>query len=128
MNLPRYIIDTHALLWFILDPDRLSERSRTIIISGENEVFVSAVAIWEITIKVALGRLGLEFDVAEAVNRTHLSPLAITLGHAAAVGTLPPHHRDPFDRMLVAQAQCEELTLITRDRELQKYDIDLLVA
>lgn len=91
-------------------------------------MFVSAVTAWEITIKKSLGKLDAPDDYEEMLERFRFTPLAITQAHALAVGMLPPHHRDPFDRLLVAQARLEKLTLVSRDRYLGAYDIKILPA
>lgn len=125
MNL---LLDTHVLLWWLDDNPRLSSRARTAIADGKNMVFVSAVVIWEIKIKQALGKLQIPPDFRTILDNQPFSPLAITVAHAHAIGDLPAHHRGPFDRMLVAQAIIEGLTLVTRDAHLKKYEISLIKA
>lgn len=99
---------------------------------GDNEVLVSAGSLWEIAIKEALGKLRLPGPAAEwlpeALERTGFSSLAISAGHALAAGALPPYHRDPFDRMLVAQALLEGLTVLTRDGRFSSYGVRVLTA
>ena len=116
----RVLLDTHLLLWALASPARLPAVARDLI--DTTTVYVSAASIWEITIKNSLGKLEAE---PEAILR-HIEPsgfrfLSITGGHAARVGSLPPLHRDPFDRMLVAQAQCESMILLTNDAILAQY-------
>ena len=88
-------------------------------------LFVSAVTIWEVSVKRALGKLTAPANLADTLRRTGMQPLSITWDHAAAAGALPPHHSDPFDRLLIAQAQLEGLRLMSEDRAFRRYDIDL---
>ena len=126
MNL---LIDTHVLLWAVDDDPSLSQAARAAITDGRNVVFVSAATAWEIAIKKALGKLQAPTDsYLEELRRHRFTPLDITTEHALAVETLPPHHADPFDRMLVAQAQVEKLTLVTRDARLQAYAVPIIWA
>ena len=125
MNL---LLDTHVLLWWLEDHPGLSEKARNVIADGANMVFISAVVIWEISIKSALGKLTIPDEFWEIVDRQNFEHLDITSVHARATGHLPIWHRDPFDRMLVAQTKVESLTLVTRDAVLQKYKIPLIMA
>jgi PIN domain nuclease of toxin-antitoxin system len=123
----RLLLDTHALLWVISAPQRLPTMMRQAVQAAENDVYASLASAWEIGIKVGVGKL--VFDVAsleEALVRTGIQTLTVGLDHVAKVARLPHHHRDPFDRMLVAQAMCESMTLVSRDRELAKYGVKLL--
>jgi len=123
----RLLLDTHTLIWAIASPDRLPPAARSAIRDAANDVFASLASAWEISIKVALRRLDLDArSLAEALAASGMEPLGISLEHAARVATLPPHHRDPFDRMLVAQALCESLTLVSRDREIARYGVEML--
>lgn len=121
------LLDTHVALWGITaDPilgEEVLDRLR-----HDPDVFLSPVTLWEITIKQATGKLGGPSDLAERVRDMGFRELAITHAHAIAAGRLPVLHSDPFDRMLVAQAQTEGLTLATRDAHIQRYDVDLLVV
>jgi PIN domain nuclease of toxin-antitoxin system len=125
MNL---LLDTHAILWAFTDDPRLSPRAREAIEDGSNPVFVSAVSAWEIVIKKGLGKLTAPDNYEEEREAHAFTALDITTAHALHVGTLPGHHQDPFDRLLVAQAQLERLTIVTRDANIQRYDVDVLVA
>jgi PIN domain nuclease of toxin-antitoxin system len=121
------LLDTHVALWGItadaaLDVEFLDRLRR------DPDIFLSPVTLWEITIKQATGRLGGPPDLAERVAGMGFRELPVTHPHAIAAGRLPVHHRDPFDRMLVAQARVESLTLATRDADIQRYDVDLLVV
>ncbi len=124
MNL---LLDTHAFLWFIAGDIRLSQTARTLIENPENQVFFSQVSLWEIAIKISLGKLTLlqpfEKLIAEQLRENQIQLLDIRLQHAAGVISLPFHHRDPFDRMLIAQAQAEHLTLVSEDSAITQYDV-----
>src|SRR5687767_6642583 len=113
----RILLDTHVILWWIRNNMRLGKRTRQLIQSNETLVWVSSVSIWEISIKAALGRLDIkepfERESQAEMERSGFRPLPVTFDHAFAVRKLPLHHADPFDRMLVAQAQCEDLVLVT---------------
>jgi PIN domain nuclease of toxin-antitoxin system len=123
----RALLDTHTFLWWINDDPRLSERCREIIANGGNEVLFSAVSAWEIAVKARRGRLILPGEpepyIRDQVSRNRFEVLPIDLTHALRVALLPEHHRDPFDRMLVAQAQVENLTILTADPEIARYPV-----
>ncbi|MCP4667593.1 MAG: type II toxin-antitoxin system VapC family toxin [Deltaproteobacteria bacterium] len=125
MNL---LLDTHVLLWWLDDHPTLSEQAKAAIADGKNMAFVSAAVIWEIRIKQALGKLEIPRNFRRVLDHQPFEFLDITVDHAHAVEGLPLHHRDPFDRMLVAQAVVEKLTLVTRDSRLKKYKIPLIEA
>ena len=124
MNL---LLDTHVFLWAIDDNPNLLPVAREAIVDGQNIVYVSAATAWEIAIKRAIGKLKIpESDYFEELKVHRFIPLSITTEHALAVENLPPHHKDPFDRMLIAQAQEEKLTLVTRDPRMKAYDVWLI--
>lgn len=123
MNL---LLDTHALLWWLADDGRLGVVAREAIADGDNLVSVSAVSAWEISIKKALGKLQAPDDLPGAIAECDLQPLSITLQHATLAGALPRHHDDPFDRMLVAQAIHEGLTIVTADQVFAAYGVGVL--
>jgi PIN domain nuclease of toxin-antitoxin system len=125
MNL---LLDTHALLWWLDDHPSLSERARMTISDGNNMVFVSAVVIWEIRIKQALGKLEIPPDFRQVLDQQPFEMLAITVEHAHAVADIPAIHRDAFDRMLVAQANVEGFTVVSRDSVFEQYNISLIKA
>ncbi|MBS3965754.1 MAG: type II toxin-antitoxin system VapC family toxin [Truepera sp.] len=125
MNL---LLDTHALIWVFSRNARLSKGAADAIRDGSNLVFVSAATAWEIAIKKALGKLKVPGDYQAGLKRYRFTPLDITSEHALAVEYLPPHHSDPFDRLLVAQAQLEKLILVTADPRLKAYGIAVLDA
>lgn len=124
----RLLLDTHVVLWWLEADPRIEDEVLGAISSTENEVFVSAVSATEIAIKSVLGKLRTPDDLELQVTQNWFTPLPLTIRHGQAVGELPLHHRDPFDRMLIAQARCEGLTLVTADKAIQKYDVPLLVA
>ena len=124
----RLLLDTHTLLWWIQDDPALDTQTRESINDPNNEIFVSAASIWEISIKRSRGRLESPRDLDAQIDRARFVRLSITFDHAELAGRLSLHHRDPFDRMLVAQAQVEDLTLVTRDRDIQRYGVQTLKA
>lgn len=123
MNL---FLDTHVLLWWLDDSPKLSRTGQSAIADPNNLIILSAVVIWEIRIKQALGKLELPPDFYRVVKDQGFELLSITADHAYAVGDLPMHHRDPFDRMIIAQAKLENLRVVTHDTMFQKYDIPIL--
>jgi len=125
MNL---LLDTHVLLWWLDGNPTISEKAQSTIADGNNLVFVSAAVIWEIRIKQALGKLVIPSNFRRVLDRQPFEMLAITADHAHAVGDLKAHHRDPFDRMLIAQATVERLTIVTRDAIIKEYKIPVINA
>lgn len=125
MNL---LLDTQVLLWAVDTPERLDDRARDAIRDPRNRVVVSSASAWEISIKTALGKLRFDGDLNAVLRAVGFDPLAIDVEHALAAGALPPVHRDPFDRMLVAQARAEGLTVVTRDDVFDGYDVPTLRA
>ena len=123
MNL---LLDTHVLLWWLDDNPALSQAARAAIREGENLVFVSAASIWEIRIKEAIGKLEIPSDFREVLLEQPFLPLDVTVEHAHAVAGLPSHHRDPFDRMLIAQAGVERLTVVTHDARFRDYGLPVI--
>ena len=124
----RLLLDTHALLWWLAGGRLLTREACEAIRTPDSLVAVSAASAWEISIKKALGKMEAPDDLDAQIVRHQFTPLAITVAHALGAGALPPHHRDPFDRMLVAQAQAEQLTIVTRDTRLALYGVPTLVA
>lgn len=123
----KLLLDTHALLWWLADDQRLSARARALIANENNQVFVSAVSGWEIGIKRALGRLEVNTDrLLDEMRRTGFELLHVHFRHGLVAGDLPPHHRDPFDRMLIAQARCEGMTLVSKDGAFSGYGVDVI--
>ena len=121
------LLDTHVVLWWLTNDATLSadllER-----LDHDPDVYVSAASVWEVAIKQAIGKLDGPSDLPERVRDSGFSPLPVESAHAIAAARLPLIHRDPFDRILVAQAQCEELALVTRDRSCAKYDVEIIAA
>lgn len=120
----RLLLDTHVLLWALADPGRLPAAARALIEDAENEVFFSAASLWEIAIKSALGRADFQADPAEMLGvmlETGFAELPVRARHAAEVSRLPSIHKDPFDRLLVAQARVEPMVLLTDDQLLAEY-------
>jgi PIN domain nuclease of toxin-antitoxin system len=123
------LLDTHTFLWWLADDPKLGERARQAIADGSALVHVSAATLWEIAIKQALGKLKVESaDLAAEIPANGFVELPITGRHALRAGALPRHHDDPFDRMLVAQALDEGLTLVTRDPALEAYELSTLAT
>jgi len=120
------LLDTHALLWSVGDEDRLSPAAHEMLSTGAVPAYVSAASIWEIAIKRASGKLDAPKNLLDKVAEAKFIELGITFEHAIRAGALPPHHRDPFDRMLVAQAQSESLTIVTNDERIAAYDVPVL--
>jgi len=122
----RLLLDTHALIWWLEDSVELSAEARQSIADGSNDVAVSAASAWEMAIKEALGKLSVPSDLAEQIDRSALQALPITIEHAFKAGSLPPHHPDPFDRMLIAQAVIDDWTIVTRDPRFESYGVKVL--
>lgn len=123
----RVLLDTHVYLWWLLDSPRMPGDAAGVIAEPSTLVCVSAASIWEASIKSALGRLDLDgIDLAAEVSANDFSELAVSGAHGWSAGQLPPHHRDPFDRMLVAQARREQLVLVTDDQVFAWYDVAVL--
>ena len=128
----RLLLDTHAFLWAAAQPDMLHHDARAAIEDPANEVFVSSAVAWEIAVKFALGKLTVPAEPAvwfpARVRSLGFLSLHITAAHALAVNALPDVHRDPFDRIMIAQAQLEALTFVTRDPQNQRYPVHVLAA
>ncbi len=126
------LLDTQCWLWMEAAPERLSSDARGIVLNPSHTLFLSAASAWEIAIKHALGKLTLPAPphryVPTRLRRSQISPLQVEHDHALRTGLLPPHHRDPFDRLLIAQAQVERMTILTTDPQFEAYDIDVLRA
>jgi PIN domain nuclease of toxin-antitoxin system len=124
----RLLLDTHTLLWWLADDKSLGKKARELIANPDNQVFVSAATTWEIAIKKGKGLLEAPDDIDGIVDDEGFSKLPISLFHGEQAGRLPEIHRDPFDRMLIAQAQAEGLEIITADIEIPKYGIKTIPA
>jgi PIN domain nuclease of toxin-antitoxin system len=119
------LVDTHALLWWLTDDAALSVAAREALADPTNEPLVSAASVWEIAVKRALGKLTAPDDLPDLINDEGFSWLPITPLHAWQVRELPPHHRDPFDRLLIAQAMTERLPIITADPSFDDYEVEI---
>lgn len=126
----KVLLDTHAFLWWITDNPQLSLQARNIISDGKNEIFLSAASGWEIAIKTQLGRLKLpdkpELFVSKQMAINAIQGLPIQISHALHVYNLPNHHQDPFDRMLVSQAQLEGMHILTSDSQISEYHVKVI--
>ena len=126
------LVDTHVWIWSLADPSRLSAESRSLLSSSRNVIYLSAASAWELAIKAALGKIELpepvETYVPTRMARQGITALPITHAHALRVSALPPHHRDPFDRLLVAQALVERLPILTADTAFDRYDVEVIRA
>ncbi|MBD3315311.1 MAG: PIN domain-containing protein [Chitinivibrionales bacterium] len=122
----RFLLDTHVFIWWIIDNPRLPEKVRTIMRSRENELYLSAASSWELIIKAQLGKIQLPEDaesfILNELRQNAIQPLPISIHHTLRAAALSPHHKDPFDRMLVGQALCDNLTILSGDHMLQKYE------
>src|SRR3989344_1662277 len=118
-----YLLDTHIFLWFLTDDKRLSVKTRQLLMDGANRVLLSSVCVWEIVIKKSLGKLRIPEDLGGAIKKSGFKILPIELDHVLELEKLPPVHRDPFDRMLVAQARQENCWLVTADPKIFRYKV-----
>jgi PIN domain nuclease of toxin-antitoxin system len=126
----RLLLDTHALLWFVMEDPRLTETARIGMSERQNQKLVSLASLWEIAIKYSLGKLDLTMPLSEFIP-THLTPekvqlLQITVPHLLTVASLPHHHRDPFDRLLIAQALTEDVPIVSHDDHFDAYGVQRL--
>ena len=124
----RLLLDTHVLLWALESPSSLRAEARAAIEHPRNPVLVSTASTWEMGIKIPLGKLRVPKDLVAQLREKRFTPLPVTVEHGLQVGELPLHHRDPFDRILVAQAQLEGLTIVTRDPRIARYDVQTIAA
>lgn len=125
----KLLLDTHCWLWWLSEPQKLTPSMQQAIANPENELFLSVASIWEIAIKVAIGKLTIPQPIARLVAQQlpidGINTLDLRTIHALKIEELPVHHQDPFDRILIAQAICENLTIITRDRKFAAYPVSL---
>lgn len=122
----KLLLDTHAALWWLADDERLGSNAVRQLTDDSNRVLLSAAVVWEVAIKRSLGKLEAPKDLAPVLIAAGARPLPVSLDHAAAVAALPWHHRDPFDRMLVAQARAEGAVIVSQDDRLGSYDVPLI--
>ena len=124
----RLLLDTHAFVWWLTEVSKLAEGARAAIADPRNEVFVSAVTGWEVAVKRAKGRMTAPDNLTAMVDERGFTHLPLTFHHAEQAGSLPMHHKDPFDRCLIAQAQAEGLVLVTRDARIPLYGVRTMAA
>jgi len=125
----RLLLDTHILLWCLVDHPALSGQARMLIADPTNQIYMSFISFWELAIKIQLGKLSGDVSEIRVVARANgFLPLPFALDHAVAVAGLPMHHRDPFDRALIAQAHCEPLDLLTHDQALVAYGTSIILV
>jgi PIN domain nuclease of toxin-antitoxin system len=124
----KLLLDTHTFLWWLSAPEKLTQHAAAAIADRANEVQVSVITLWEIAIKRVIGKLQAPIDLKTDVARVGFQLLPLTVDHIAATEQLPLHHRDPFDRMLIAQAQVEGAMLVTRDPQFTPYNLPLILA
>jgi PIN domain nuclease of toxin-antitoxin system len=122
------LLDAHALVWWLSDDPQLSQPARSAIADPANAVLVSSATVWELGIKHALGKLEIQAPLPEALERSGFTGVPITIDDGWLAGALPAHHRDPFDRMLVAQARRLDAIVISRDQAFRMYDVEVLEA
>jgi PIN domain nuclease of toxin-antitoxin system len=128
----KVLLDTHVWLWMLAFPERLGSRAIDLVRSDSDELILSAVSSWEIAVKWALGKLDLpqppEIYVPDRMQAEGIGSLAVDHGHALHVASLPQHHGDPFDRLLIAQSQVERIPIVTADRRFELYDVEVVWA
>lgn len=124
----KLLLDTHVLLWWFDGGDNLSTKAKDVISDPTNSTVVSVATLWEISIKQSLGKLRIDGDLRQHMRDQYFEELPVAGDHAVAVRNLTQHHKDPFDRLLIAQAQLEGLTLVTADHFIQMYDVSTLAA
>jgi PIN domain nuclease of toxin-antitoxin system len=126
----RYLLDTHAFLWFVLDDKRISTEAKSIIADSKNTIYFSAASAWEMAIKTKLARLKIIGDIEpfiiEQLSTNSFVPLSITISHALYTERLPQIHKDPFDRIIIAQSKLEDLPLISKDKKVRKYKLAMI--
>ena len=126
----KYLLDTHAFLWFVAADKRLSRKAESIIRDHQNDIFFSAASVWEMSIKIRLGRLTIEDDlepfIIKQLVENHFHALSVSILHSLYTSKLPEIHKDPFDRMIIAQSQVEDMPLITRDKHIKKYKVPVV--
>jgi PIN domain nuclease of toxin-antitoxin system len=126
----KYLLDTHAFLWFVLDDKRISTTAKSIIEDSKNTIYFSAASAWEMAIKTKLARLKIIGDfesfIIDQLSTNSFVPLSITISHSLYTERLPQIHKDPFDRIIIAQSKLENLALISRDKTIGKYKVALV--
>jgi PIN domain nuclease of toxin-antitoxin system len=124
----KILVDTHILLWWLQDDPKLSTRGKRELGDGENELYISCVSLWEMSIKRALGKLHVPDILMQVVANNNIGIIPVDVEHVASFANVPPLHSDPFDRMLVAQAITEGLTIMTHDKQITNYSVPCLLV
>lgn len=124
----QYLLDTHVILWWLLEPKKLSKKAQAIISNRENKIYTSSVSFWEMAIKSKLGRLNIPNNIITLLKQESIETISMTPEDALSIINLPIHHNDPFDQMLVIQAKNHDMVLITRDAKIIKYPVTTLKA
>lgn len=122
----KFLLDTHTLIWWLTNDATLSEKARKVIANPDNLIFVSAASAWEIAIKKQIGKLNAPDDLEAQIEQKDFQQLPINISHAVYIEKLPLHHNDPFDRIIIAQAICEKMKIITRDEKFDAYQLDVV--
>ena len=125
----QFLIDTHVLIWLVSESKKISEKAFSILNHRENKIYISTISLWEISIKEKIGKLDLGLTIDELIKELKFNEIeifTINTNHIKELQNLDLHHRDPFDRMLIAQSKTENMTIITKDNSFSKYDIDIL--
>lgn len=126
----KVLIDTHVFLWWIMDDPRLSKKARLVMKKGDNDLYLSCASIWEMSIKMRTGKLTMPGSdllfVSDHLERNSITPLPVFLHHAIGVHRLPLLHRDPFDRMLIAQSLAEDMPIVSADEQIARYDVKVI--
>jgi PIN domain nuclease of toxin-antitoxin system len=125
----KFLLDTHALLWWLADDDQLGSAAREVVADPANDILISMVSLWEIVVKVRIGKLQADIEeIIEAVQREGFTVLDVSMAHLVALAGLPMHHRDPFDHLLIAQAMTEDATFISEDRNAARYPVRIVTC
>ncbi len=125
----KFLLDTHALLWWLADDDQLGGAAREVVADPANDILISMVSLWEIAVKVRIGKLEADIEeIINAVQREGFTVLDIGMAHLVALARLPMHHRDPFDHLLIAQAMTEDATFISEDRNAARYPVRMVTC
>lgn len=122
----KLLLDTHIILWWLMEDKRLTPNLFDAIADPENMIYISAASVWEITIKKQLGKLKCPDNLIEVIAQSDFIELPINFKHSETIAKLPEHHKDPFDRMLIAQAYCEQLILLSNDTKMLNYNIPIM--
>ncbi|NJL78781.1 MAG: type II toxin-antitoxin system VapC family toxin [Richelia sp. RM2_1_2] len=122
----KFLLDTHTLIWWLANDKTLSEKAIKVITNPDNIIFVSAASAWEIAIKKQIGKLTAPDDLETQIEQKDFHSLPINISHAVYIEKLPLHHHDPFDRIIIAQAVCEKMKIISRDKKFDAYPVDVI--